>query len=122
MNRGNSIPGLVPASFLLFIFSWNLSAAPEDEIMQMLAEDRPYHAVTPEQFEQLGWALPDAGKDAPLRRGLHAMWLCECDDGEPRTGMGAVSVRAGGCEGCCGVRSRSGRKRWAPKRRRPASC
>ena len=34
---------------------------PEQSILQMLQHDLPYHTVTPEQFEQLGWNLPDAG-------------------------------------------------------------
>lgn len=33
----------------------------EDEILQMLREDRPYHTVSPEQFKRLGWPLPDGG-------------------------------------------------------------
>ena len=34
---------------------------PESQIVQALGQDRPYHAVSPELFEQLGWALPDSG-------------------------------------------------------------
>lgn len=33
----------------------------EEQIVKMLQQDRPYHAVSPEQFEQLGWDLPDGG-------------------------------------------------------------
>ena len=33
----------------------------EQEIIRMLGEDRPYHAVGLEQFERLGWQLPDGG-------------------------------------------------------------
>lgn len=32
-----------------------------DHVVGMLKEDRPYHRVSPELFEQLGWALPDGG-------------------------------------------------------------
>jgi hypothetical protein len=35
--------------------------AAADRVVQMLAEDRPYHRVPPELFEQLGWDLPDGG-------------------------------------------------------------
>jgi hypothetical protein len=34
---------------------------PEDRVLEMLRENRPYHSVSPEQFEQLGWDLPDGG-------------------------------------------------------------
>ena len=33
----------------------------EEQIIQMLQQDQPYHAVSPELFEQLGWDLPDGG-------------------------------------------------------------
>lgn len=36
-------------------------AAAEEEIVQMLQHERPYHTVAPEQFEKLGWELPDGG-------------------------------------------------------------
>jgi hypothetical protein len=32
---------------------------PEDRVVEMLRENQPYHRVSPEQFEQLGWDLPD---------------------------------------------------------------
>jgi hypothetical protein len=31
-----------------------------DQVVQMLAEDRPYHRVSPELFDRLGWNLPRA--------------------------------------------------------------
>lgn len=31
------------------------------QVVAMLEEDRPYHRVTPEIFEKLGWQLPDGG-------------------------------------------------------------
>jgi hypothetical protein len=34
---------------------------PEDRVVEMLRENQPYHRVSPEQFEQLGWDLPDGG-------------------------------------------------------------
>ena len=33
----------------------------DEELVQMLHEARPYHAVSPILFERLGWELPDAG-------------------------------------------------------------
>lgn len=43
------------------IMSWNVSAATEDDILLMLAKDQPYHTVSQQQFDQLGWDLPDGG-------------------------------------------------------------
>ena len=34
---------------------------PEGQIVQALAQDRPYHAVPQDQFDRLGWDLPDGG-------------------------------------------------------------
>ncbi len=33
----------------------------EEQIIKMLQQDQPYHSVSPELFEQLGWDLPDGG-------------------------------------------------------------
>ncbi len=33
----------------------------EAQIIRMLQQDQPYHSVSPELFEQLGWDLPDGG-------------------------------------------------------------
>ena len=30
----------------------------EEQVIRMLQTDQPYHAVSPELFEQLGWDLP----------------------------------------------------------------
>src|SRR3990170_2918104 len=38
-----------------------LAGAGEDAVVKLLQENRPYHKVTPEMFEQLGWDLPDGG-------------------------------------------------------------
>jgi hypothetical protein len=35
--------------------------ASQDEVVKMLQESRPYHLVSPEMFERLGWDLPDGG-------------------------------------------------------------
>ncbi|MDH3533081.1 MAG: carboxylesterase family protein, partial [Gammaproteobacteria bacterium] len=34
----------------------------EDRVLQLLVEDAPYHAVSPELFAELGWDLPDGGE------------------------------------------------------------
>ncbi len=36
-------------------------ASAEDEVVKMLAQPAPYHVVSPELFERLGWELPDGG-------------------------------------------------------------
>ena len=38
-------------------------ATSEEEILQMLTQAQPFHAVTEVQFEQLGWELPDGGSN-----------------------------------------------------------
>jgi pimeloyl-ACP methyl ester carboxylesterase len=38
----------------------------EIEILEMLKEDRPYHVVSPELFDRLGWSLPDAGRTVKM--------------------------------------------------------
>jgi len=43
------------------MMSWDVIAATEDDILRILASDQPYHTVSAEQFEQLGWDLPDGG-------------------------------------------------------------
>lgn len=43
------------------MMSWDVIAATEDDILRILANDQPYHTVSAEQFEQLGWDLPDGG-------------------------------------------------------------
>lgn len=34
----------------------------EDRVLELLAEDAPYHLVTPDLFAELGWDLPDGGE------------------------------------------------------------
>jgi len=34
----------------------------EDRIVQLLADEAPYHVVSPELFAELGWDLPDGGE------------------------------------------------------------
>ncbi len=45
----------------VIMMSFDATAATEDDILHMLASDQPYHTVSAEQFEQLGWDLPDGG-------------------------------------------------------------
>ena len=37
------------------------SDAAEAEVLKLLREDRPFHSIPPDLFEQLGWDLPDGG-------------------------------------------------------------
>jgi len=43
------------------VLSQSLGAG-EMEILEMLRTDKPYHTVTPEMFDRLGWELPDGGQ------------------------------------------------------------
>jgi hypothetical protein len=45
-----------------FLLMCNLSLASEQDILQMLQAELPYHVVTESEFEVLGWPLPDAGE------------------------------------------------------------
>ena len=45
----------------LFAFPVAARAAAEDEVVKLLAESKPYHAVAPDLFNRLGWDLPDGG-------------------------------------------------------------
>lgn len=46
----------------LTIMSCSDAPTAEDRVVALLADDAPYHRVTEELFEELGWDLPDAGK------------------------------------------------------------
>ena len=63
MRKRNVNPGSWMG--LLVISSWAFWAVPgnasQEAVLKMLQENRPYHLVTPEMFEQLGWDLPDGG-------------------------------------------------------------
>ena len=58
---------IVSISYLITTFTVITSealaqeSAVDGEIIQMLNEDRAFHAVSPEQFARLGWDLPDGG-------------------------------------------------------------
>lgn len=54
-----NVPGLL--FILALLFSLVARAEVEDEILQALSTEQPYHTVTAEQFARLGWDLPDGG-------------------------------------------------------------
>lgn len=59
--------GLRSATLLAVMLPfWALSPAsaesPRQDIVRMLEDDQPYHVVSPERFERLGWELPDDGE------------------------------------------------------------
>jgi len=60
---GNS--RILTAIVLAFIFATlhghTAGNESEEAILKMLGEDRPYHAISQEVFEGLGWKLPDNG-------------------------------------------------------------
>ncbi|MCH8269132.1 MAG: alpha/beta fold hydrolase [Acidobacteria bacterium] len=53
--------GTALALMALGVHSVKAQGPGEEQIVRMLQQDQPYHAVSPEQFEQLGWDLPDGG-------------------------------------------------------------
>ena len=53
--------GTALALMALGVHSVKAQGPGEEQIVRMLQQDQPYHAVSPEQFEQLGWGLPDGG-------------------------------------------------------------
>ena len=53
---------LVLASIGAGLAAHTAQRAPAGEVVRMLQEDRPYHAISPALFDQLGWPLPDGGK------------------------------------------------------------
>lgn len=61
MFKSRAKTGLLLTSLLVPLFSAYVHADAESEVLEMLVQDQPYHAVTPEQFGQLGWDLPDGG-------------------------------------------------------------
>jgi pimeloyl-ACP methyl ester carboxylesterase len=55
----SGIVSVIVAASVTGTVSAGISA--EDEVLAMLAEPKPYHPVSPELFERLGWELPDDG-------------------------------------------------------------
>ena len=47
-------------AMLPFEMTWAQTTA-EDEVVGLLAQQTPFHVVSPELFERLGWDLPDGG-------------------------------------------------------------
>ena len=61
MIRSFHNTGQMIAAIICTLVAINSFATSEEEILQMLSQQQPFHAVTEEQFEQLGWELPDGG-------------------------------------------------------------
>ncbi len=61
-EKSNQVVGIFCAS-ILCLTSMSCSQAPsaEDRVVALLAKDAPYHLVSEELFEDLGWDLPDGG-------------------------------------------------------------
>ena len=49
------------AFLLTAVWAVGAQTAPEETVLKMLEQDRPYHTVSAALFEQLGWELPDGG-------------------------------------------------------------
>ena len=47
--------------FALIVVEAHAAPSAEDVVVAMLTESKPYHVVSAELFEQLGWNLPDGG-------------------------------------------------------------
>jgi hypothetical protein len=62
MHENKIIFGVI---MILTLFASQAIAQQQDpavtDILEMLNEEKPYHTVTPRQFERLGWDLPDDG-------------------------------------------------------------
>jgi hypothetical protein len=61
MSRSHFKSPIILASILYVSSIFPVLGSPEEDIIQMLQQGRPYHVVTEEQFNQLGWDLPDGG-------------------------------------------------------------
>ena len=61
-EKSNQFVGIFCAP-ILCLTSMGCSQAPsaEDRVVALLANDAPYHLVSEELFEELGWDLPDGG-------------------------------------------------------------
>jgi hypothetical protein len=53
---------IILASILSVATILPVFGSPEEDIIQMLQQEQPYHVVTEDQFNQLGWDLPDGGQ------------------------------------------------------------
>jgi hypothetical protein len=61
MFRSKLYSSIIFASILSLVFIFPVYGSPEEDIIQMLQQEQPYHVVTAEPFNQLGWDLPDGG-------------------------------------------------------------
>ena len=52
----------------------------EAQIIRMLQQEQPYHSVSPELFEQLGWDLPDGGSRVKALADAAPGGAVDCDD------------------------------------------
>src|ERR1051325_2972173 len=56
------LPAVVVTSiFLVGLQSALAQSSAERQILDTLGQEKPYHTVSPELFDQLGWDLPDGG-------------------------------------------------------------
>lgn len=60
-HTGQLLIGSVAMAVSVMVSSCTISPVAEDEIVSLLAEDAPYHVVSPQLFDDLGWELPDGG-------------------------------------------------------------
>lgn len=60
MSRG-AAPILFVQIMSLTLMGCSQSPSAEARILELLADDAPYHIVSPELFAELGWDLPDGG-------------------------------------------------------------
>ena len=56
------MPWLTITPFLSILMVTSVFATSEEDILKILEQEQPYHVVTEDQFEQLGWDLPDGGE------------------------------------------------------------
>lgn len=55
------ITGMIAGLVVLLAAAPQARAAAEDDVVKLLQESRPFHAVPPALFDRLGWDLPDGG-------------------------------------------------------------
>ncbi len=62
-NERNEQAVSIFCAFMLCLILVGCSQAPsaEDRVVALLADDAPYHLVSEELFDELGWDLPDDG-------------------------------------------------------------
>jgi hypothetical protein len=58
----SSWPAFVATIFSMVLISCSPAPSPEDQVLELLAKDAPYHLVPETLFAELGWELPDEGE------------------------------------------------------------